>query len=118
MFMVMLILNDPDKSQSILSGWEEAGAPGITILTSTGIGHVRAKQGLKDDFPLLPSLENFFKQDENLHRTLIAIVRERAVVDRIIQATQDILGDLNRPNTGILAVLPVLDVYGLDRVKK
>jgi nitrogen regulatory protein PII len=115
MFMIMLILNDSDQCQSILDAWDEAGAPGVTVLRSTGLGHIRSKMGLHDDVPLMPSLEDFFQQDENLHRTLIAIVRGRPVVDAIIQATQSMLGDLNQPHTGILVVLPVLEAYGLDR---
>ena len=63
----------------------------------------------------MPSLKDFFQQDENLHRTLITIVRERPVVDGILQATQSVLGDLNQPHTGIQVVLPVLEAYGLDR---
>ena len=115
MFMVMLILNDPDQCQDVLNAWDSAGAPGVTVLTSTGLGRIRGRIGLKDDLPLMPSLDDFFQQDENLHRTVISIIRERSVVDRIIQATQDLLGDLNQPNTGILVVLPVLEAYGLDR---
>lgn len=115
MFMIMLILNDPERCEKILSAWEEAGAPGVTILLSTGLGRIRSRRGLNDDLPLMPSLDDFFEQDENLHRTLITIVRERSVVDRIIQTTQSILGDLNLPHTGILSVLPVLEAYGLDR---
>lgn len=116
MFMLILILNDPDQSQNMLNAWDEAGAPGVTILPSTGLGRIRKAIGLKDDLPLMPSLEDFFQKEEGLHRTLISIVRERAIVDRIIQATQALLGDLNRPHTGILVVLPVLEAYGLDRV--
>ena len=113
--MIMFILNNPDQCQEVLDAWESAGARGITILPSTGLGRIRAKFGLKDDLPLMPRLEDFFQQEENLHRTLVAIVRERLVVDNIVHATQSVLGDLNRPNTGILVVLPVLEAYGLDR---
>jgi nitrogen regulatory protein PII len=115
MFMLMLILNKPDQCQPVMDAWDAAGAPGVTVLPSTGLGRLRTAQGLKDDLPLMPSLEDFFQEQENLHRTLIAIVRERPVVDAIIQATQSLLGDLNQPNTGILVVLPVLEAYGLDR---
>lgn len=115
MFMIMLILDDPEKCQDVLDAWESAGVVGITILPSTGLGRVRKKIGLNEDLPLIPSLEDFFRQEENLHRTLITIVRERLTVDGIIHATQALLGDLNHPHTGILAVLPVLEAYGLDR---
>lgn len=118
MFMILFILNDPDQCQTMLKAWDEAGAPGVTVLYSTGLGRVRAKLGLNDDLPLMPSLEDFFQEEENMHRTFISIVRERMVVDRIIQATESVLGDLNQPNTGILVILPVLEAYGLDRVSE
>jgi nitrogen regulatory protein P-II 1 len=117
MFMILFILNNPDECQSLLNAWEDAGAPGVTILPSSGLGRVRRRTGLKEDMPLMPSLEDFFHQEENLHRTLFTIVAERDVVDRIIQVTQSMFGDLNLPDTGILAVLPVLEVHGLRRHK-
>ena len=115
MFMIMFILNNPDQCQDVLDAWEAAGANGITILPSTGLGRIRVNMGLHDDMPLLPSLNDFFQQEENLHRTLIAVVSERSIVDAVIQATQSILGDLNRPNTGVLVILPVLEAYGLSQ---
>ena len=118
MFMIMLILNGPEQCQDVMNAWDAAGAAGVTILRSTGLGKIRKKIGLNEDLPLMPSLEDFYQQEENLHRTLITIVRERPIVDAIIKATQDILGDLNQPNTGILVVLPVLEAYGLDRYKE
>jgi nitrogen regulatory protein P-II 1 len=115
MFMIMLVLNNPDQCPLVLGAWGEAGAPGVTVLPSSGLGRIQEKMGLYDDVPLMPSLQDFLQEEEGTHRTLIVILRERAVVDRIIQATQAVLGDLNRPHIGILAVLPVLEVYGLDR---
>jgi nitrogen regulatory protein PII len=115
MFMIMLILNEAERCQEVLDAWDTAGASGVTVLPSTGLGHIRTHQGLKDDIPLMPSLSDFFEQDENLHRTLISVVNERGTTDRIVQATLAVLGDLNQPNTGILVILPVLEAYGLNR---
>jgi hypothetical protein len=118
MFMILLVLNDSDQCQDVLNAWEAAGAPGVTILPSSGLGRVRKHAGLDEDIPLMPSLEDFFQQEENMHRTLITFVSERPVVDKIIQATLSILGDLELPDSGMLAVLPVLEVYGLKRQNK
>lgn len=114
MFLVMFILNNPDKCYDVLDAWEAAGAAGVTILPSTGLGRIR-NVGLLEDMPLMPSLEEFFMHDETQHRTLITAVKERAVVDRVVQATYRVIGDLSLPHTGILLVLPVLEAYGLDR---
>jgi nitrogen regulatory protein P-II 1 len=115
MYMVLLILNDPEKCQNVLDAWEQAGAPGVTVLLSSGLGHIMKKMGLQEDLPLIPSLDDFFQQEETPHRTLFSIVRERGLVDRMIDATRAVLGDLNQPNNGILSILPVLEAYGLDR---
>lgn len=116
MFMVMFILDDIHQVESILDAWEEAGASGVTILASTGLGRVR-RRGYQDDMPLMPSLQEFFEHEENQNRTLVSIVQGQDLVDRIIQATERVVGDLSRPNTGILVVLPVLASRGLRESK-
>ena len=40
-FLVVLIVDDVDKCRPILDAWEAAGAGGVTILESSGIGRVR-----------------------------------------------------------------------------
>jgi len=36
-------------------------------------------------------------------------------VDRLVKATESVVGDLTRPETGFLVVLPVMRVYGLNK---
>lgn len=115
MYFVLLILNDPDKCHAMMEAWTKAGAPGVTVLASSGYGRIRSKLGLLGELPLMPSLDDFFQEEDNVHRTLFTVVRERSIVDSVVKATQSMLGDLNRPHTGILVVLPVLEAYGLDR---
>jgi hypothetical protein len=39
--MILLVLDNREQCPSVLDAWEAAGASGITILESTGLGRVR-----------------------------------------------------------------------------
>jgi len=115
MYLILFVLNNPEKLDEVLDAWEEAGAPGATILYSSGLGRVRLGNGFRDDLPIIPSLDDFVKHEETLSRTLFAIVNSDEVVDAIVQATHRVVGDLSLPHTGVIAVLPVARTYGLSK---
>ncbi len=110
--LVVLVLDDPDKCRDVLDAWEAAGAPGVTILDSTGIGRVR-RAGIRDDVPLMPSLSDLLQREEDHHRTLFSIVKDESQIEAIVQATRAVVGKLDQENTGLLFVVPVSQVYGL-----
>lgn len=114
--MILLVLNKLDQCSSILDAWEAAGAPGVTILESTGLA--RMKSGIRDDLPLMPSITSLLKGREEHHRTLFSVVEGEAQVDRIIEATQAITGNLEDAHNGVLFVLPVTRVLGLHGAQK
>jgi nitrogen regulatory protein P-II 1 len=115
MYMIYFVLHDPNRLKDILEAWEKTGVNGITILLSTGLKRLKASDVLREDLPMIPSLEDLIQQEERTNRTLFTIVKDDEMVEKVVQATQSITGDLNNPNTGILAVLPVVKAYGLDR---
>ncbi len=116
MYMILFVLDNPELLEQVLNAWEDAGVGGVTILPSTGLARIRAKGAWRDDLPLFPSLEDFQEHLQNLNRTLITIVENDTMVDKVVAATQRVTGDLNLPNTGILSVLPVVRSYGLNRI--
>jgi nitrogen regulatory protein PII len=111
--MVVLVLDDLDKSAAVLEAWEAAGVTGITILESTGLGRMKSRLTVRDDAPLMPSLAWLLQHREEQHRTIFTLVESDAMVDRLVDATQKITGDLDAPNRGILFVLPVARAVGL-----
>ncbi|MDX1662305.1 MAG: P-II family nitrogen regulator [Candidatus Promineifilaceae bacterium] len=117
MFMVLAIINQRERVPDILEAWDTLGAPGITILESTGLGSLRSASGIRDDIPLMPSLSEMFRRQEHRHRTLFTVVDEEEMVDKMIAAVVDILGDLEGPRNGVLFVLPVLRAVGLAGAK-
>jgi nitrogen regulatory protein PII len=112
--LVVFVLDNLEQCSSVLEAWEESGVPGVTILESTGLGRVRGV--LWDDMPLLPSLRDLLAGRELHHSTLFAVVEDEATVERVIAATERVIGDFARHHTGLLFVVPVTRVLGLERL--
>jgi nitrogen regulatory protein PII len=115
MKLILFVLHDPEKLRELLDAWKEAGVSGATVLFSTGLGRIHQSTALRDDLPLMPSLEDFLPKVERLSRTVFTMIEDEAVVDKVVAATQRVVGDLNEPDRGLLIVLPVAQVYGLRR---
>jgi hypothetical protein len=113
--LIVLVLNDPDKTQDILAAWLAVGVTGVTILDSNGLSHQVGQHGLRDDLPLFPSLEDLLRGREEPHRTLFAVVPDGFDVEALAVATEQITGTLDEPDTGILFTLPVTRAWGLHR---
>jgi nitrogen regulatory protein PII len=111
--LLVFVLNNLEQCPDILDAWEEAGAPGITILESTGVGRIRSV--VRDDLPLMPSLRDLLASQEMHHRTLFTVVEDEQVLERVIKATERVIGDFTRHHTGLLFVVPATRVLGLDK---
>jgi nitrogen regulatory protein PII len=116
-YLVLLVLHNVERLPDVLNAWEAAGVSGITVIPTTGIGRLRDHFALRDDLPLIPSLNDLLEgsHEEILNRTLFSIVEDEALVDKLISATENVLGDMFIPRTGIIAVLPLARVHGLNR---
>lgn len=114
MYLILFVLDDPDKLQDLLDGWEAAGTGGATVLVSTGMARMR-NGVIRDDLPLMPGLDDFYKRIEDFHRTLFTIVKDDQTLEQVVAATKRVVGELDQPNTGILVVLPTARVYGLEK---
>jgi hypothetical protein len=111
-YMVLLVVDDLSICPRVLDAWHSAKVPGITILESTGMGRLQ-KGGLRDDLPMMPSLSDLLRSQEYRHRTIFSVVEGEEMVDRLIQITENVLGDLNDPDTGMLVALPVARAAGI-----
>ncbi len=111
--LLVFVLDNLEQCSDILDAWKEAGAPGVTILESTGLGRLR--DAMWDDLPLLPSLRDLLSSRELHHRTLFTVIEDEATLERIIAATERIIGDFTRYHTGLLFVVPVERVLGLEK---
>lgn len=113
--LAILVLDDPEKTDEVLSAWRDIGVFGATILDSTGMARRIRGLGAPDDLPLIPSLSSLFASREEPHRTLMTVVPDGFDVEKLVRVTESIIGRLDDPYTGILFTVPVKQVWGLVR---
>ena len=109
-----LHISDLAKSGKISTLGGVLGVTGVTLLESSGLGHLR-RHGLREDLSIMPSMRDILAMDEVHHRTLLSVVDEQAQVDRMVAIAQQVIGDLEQAHTGFLFVVPVLEVHGLGK---
>ena len=113
MHLIVVVIDCLELCSALLEAWEKAGAAGITILESMGMRRLQTM--MRDDLPLMPSLRDLVVNEEIDHRTLFTVAPDETAVDRIVAATEGVLGDLSLPNSGFLFVVPVSRALGLRK---
>ncbi len=108
--MVLFVLHDMNRLDAVMNAWREAGAPAITILDSVGTREID-EHGRRDDLPLMPTIKDLLQGDDAPRKTMFSIV-ENATVDALVEATEEVVGDLSEAGQGILAVMELSRVVG------
>jgi len=111
--LLVLVNDDLEKCHDVLEAWERAGVPGVTMIDTAGSQRLEGR----DDLPLMVSLRALISGEEAQNRTLFSLIDDAAVLAKAIAAAQAIIGDFQKPHTGILFVVPVAQAWGVLKVK-
>jgi len=109
--LLVMVLDDPAFLDGVLEAWLNAGVSGLTVLDSNGVEGARGRTGGKD-LPIFLGYCRLLHADQHSHYTLFTVA-DAETIQRVVPATEAIVGDLNAPRTGIMFTLPVNQVWGL-----
>ncbi len=108
--MVMLILDQPEFLDEVLDAWRDLGVSGITVTESEGAQRRAARQAY---VPARYALGGMAPTAPESNFTLWTIVPDETMARRCLQAAELIVGDLDDPNNGVMAVWPLLWTKGV-----
>jgi len=112
--MLQIILDDIKFLPDLLQAWREIGVSGTTIMKS--VGGYRASTWLSKVG--LTAIDHLFETKEIQRRTLIAVIEDDELLAQAIAEAERVVGSFDRPNSGVLLVLPIAQVKGLHKAKK
>jgi nitrogen regulatory protein P-II 1 len=107
--LLIIILDDLSSLPKLLQAWHDIGVPGATILESVGAHRARgwlSRVGLE-------GLEHLFEAKEVRRRTLLAALDNEALLAQAVAEAERVVGGFDRPNSGVLLVVPVTISKGL-----
>lgn len=111
MYMVMLVLDVPDRLDAVLDAWNAVGVRGATIAETTG---VYKRQSRRRRVPAPFAIGSMGPAGlERGNYTLWTIVPDEETMQRCLAEAEKIVGDLDLPNTGVLAAWPLAFVKGV-----
>ena len=112
--LMIVILDDLTGLPDLIQAWRKIGVPGATILESAGAFRVEtwlSRVGLK-------GLDRLFESKEVRRRTLFVAIEDDDLLARAVAEAERVMGGFDRPDSGLLLVVPVTQVKGLQKVKQ
>ena len=110
MQMIMLVLDNPNQLDDVLNAWNSVGVTGMTVMESTGF-HRRQAYILGARY--ISSDSGLVERIEQGHYTLFAVVPDKDAVQQCLNATEQVVGDLDEPNTGVFVAWEVAVTKGI-----
>ena len=110
MKLLIVIVEDPDKIEPLMDSWYEHNISGATIIDSRGMGHVIA-----DHYSIFSRFSDLTgARGGSYHNNVIfTVIEKEDLLEQAIEDVYNIIGDLNKPDTGLLFTLPIGRVEGL-----
>lgn len=114
MHVLFLVLNEIEYLDDILEAFVEAGVKGATILDSQGMASAIASNSNRQ-IPLFGSLKSFLDSSRPYNKTVFTVVESDELLHKVINAVNDVVGDIRKPGIGLMFSIPVGNIYGLPK---
>jgi len=109
--LMVCVLNKIEVLNFLLEDFSRAGIKGATIINSTGMAALLSKQ--EGSF-IGSSLRAIFDFDGENNRTILAVIQDEQL-ETVRGIVRDVVGDLTKPNTGVLFTVPIDFAEGLTK---
>ncbi len=114
MKLLIYVLSHVEKLQSILKQFNDQGLSGATIIDSSGMGRELTE---RDEFSIFGSMRALIDQNNRTTKTLFLVVEDDEV-KKVEKVIEKVIGDLSKPDQGILFTIPLDYVKGFKKKKK
>lgn len=107
---LFIVLNKTEKLNDLLRKFSENGIYGGTIMESQGMASTLIRSG--DESGIYMTLSGFLNQGRPFNKTIMMVLEDGQVA-KARSSVYDVLGDLNKANTGIFFTIPLDNWAGI-----
>ena len=119
MKLILLITSDNESGMEVANRWQEAGAPGVTIIKSIGLHSLQQKimrESMEVPLHIASSMTSLMAyvlgQMAHTNHVLLSVV-DADMVATLLEEARAVLGDLLEPDHGVAFVVPLDEAIGV-----
>lgn len=113
MKLLVFVLNKVELLDELLKKFVDSGIRGATIFDSTGMARALTSGGY-DNIPIFGSLRLILNEGHPFNKTIF-VVLEESQLDTCVNCIKEVVGDLSKPDAGILFTLPIDFIDGIGK---
>lgn len=110
--MLIFVLNNVNHLEEILNELTKSGIKGATIIDSTGMAKILHSQ-YTNDLPLFGSLKMLMNEKRPFNKTIFTVIKDKQV-EIAVSAIERVVGDLSKPDVGIVFTIPINYIEGIS----
>ncbi|NLK97402.1 hypothetical protein [Defluviitalea saccharophila] len=111
MYALFIVLNEVEYLSDILYKIRQLGIRGATVIDSMGSRSIEEKS--KYGIPLIGGFMKSLEGGVQSNKTIFSVIEREEQVELVMEHVEKILGgDMQKPNKGIMFVLPVTHLRG------
>ncbi|WP_373897909.1 hypothetical protein ACER0A_010255 [Haloimpatiens sp. FM7315] len=110
MQVLIMVLNKTNYLEDIVKELNHCKIRGATIIDSTGMAKILTSCG--EEIPVFGSLKMLLNEKRPFNKTIFTVLKDEQI-PIAINAIKKVVGDLSKPDVGILFTLPVNYVEGI-----
>lgn len=111
MKVLFFVLNKVDKLNALLNEFANKDVTGATIMNSHGMAHSLYDS---DDHHAFASFRLFLDPKRKESKTIMMVIKDEEQ-DKVLECIEKVIGNLDKPDTGIIFTMPVDFIKGLNR---
>ena len=119
MKLIILITSNIESGLEVANRWQDAGAPGVTIIKSVGLYSLqqRIKRGsmevpLHIASSMTSMMAYMLNEMEHTNHVLLSVV-PKELIPTLMDEAVNVMGDLLQPDNGVAFVVPLDEAIGV-----
>ena|SRR5690554_3689126 len=116
MRLLVFVLNDEELLDDLLESFVHRGIKGATILDSMGMARALTSSNSSNNIPIFGSLKLMLNEGRTSNKTIFVALREEQL-ETCIQSIKQVVGSLDKPDSGILFTLPIDYIEGFSKTE-
>lgn len=119
MKLIILITSNIENGLEVANRWQDAGAPGVTIIKSVGLYSLQEKikkGSMEVPLHIASSMTSMMAymlgEMEHTNHVLLSVVPKEMIPD-LLDKAREVMGDLLKPGNGVAFVVPLDEAIGV-----